>query len=696
MKKTVYIIPVILAFLGLSCGSNQSTMVKKSKSMSVEDINKMPEAQAAPVIKFKKPKVFKLDNGLTVIVVENHKLPRVNASLRIDNPPVKLRDKKGSDDLLSSLLGSGSQKVSKDEFNKEIDFLGANVGIYDGGFYINSLSKYFPKILALTADQALHPKFTKEEFVKEQEKLIEGLKSSEKSTPAAADRVMKKLAYGEHPYGEVTSINTVKNVQLKDVENYYKRTFTPNHAYLIVVGDVDFDQVKQMAQKHFGDWSKAPQVRGVALPAIKNVPQTEVDFIHMPNAEQTELKVVHRSDIRKNNPDYPKVLMMNAILGGDFNSYLNMTLREKHGWTYGARSRFGTDKYGDLFKASTSVRNSVADSAVVVTMEQINKIINEKVDPKLLYNNKQKYLGNFVLRMEKPETIANQAYDIYVNNLPKDYYETFLQKIDAVTVDDIQAVAKKYLHPGNARIIVAGNAATTVPGLKKAGYTVKFYDKEGQPAQAPKMNQKIPAGVSVKTVIDKYINAIGGADAVKNTKSLKMVYEGKIQGMVLKLTNAVMAPNKFATQTEAMGMVMSRQVFDGNTGYNMFRGQKQPMSSEEIEKYKKTTQPVSELALLSNGKLVRMDNFDGQDYYVIADDEGTEHFFNVKTGLKDKEVKHEKMQGREMTQPVLYKAYKTVNGLKIPAKIVIINGVQSIEFNLQSAEANQVKAEDFK
>jgi len=134
---------------------------------------------------------------------------------------------------------------------------------------------------------------------------------------------------------------------------------------LIVVGDVKANELNNKVKQYFGSWKKAPVTKGLPLPIIRNVEQTEVDFVHMPNAEQTELKFSHRSDIRRNNPDYQKVLLMNSILGGDFNSYLNMTLREKHGWTYGARSSFGTDKYGDLFTASTSVRNTVADSAVV-------------------------------------------------------------------------------------------------------------------------------------------------------------------------------------------------------------------------------------------------------------------------------------------------------------------------------------------
>jgi len=362
MKKIIYALSFFLSLAIVSCGSTDN-IANKIAAMS-SDINMMPKQGAAPKITFKKPTVFKLANGMTIIVVENHKLPRVNASLRMDNPPVALGSKRGSDDLLAALLGSGSQNVSKDEFNKKVDFYGANVSIYGSGFRVNALSKYFPKVLALTIDQALYPKFSEEDFKQEKKKLIEGLRMNEKSTPATAQKVTDLLAYGAHPYAESTTIETAKGIQLSDVLAYYKNNFIPNNAYLIVVGDVNAADIKAMATEDFGSWKKVDEtVR--ELPQIKNVAATEIDFIDMPNAEQTELKVVQRSDVKKTSPDYQKVLLMNSILGGDFNSYLNMTLREKHGWTYGARSSFDTDKYGALFTASTSIRNSVADSAVV-------------------------------------------------------------------------------------------------------------------------------------------------------------------------------------------------------------------------------------------------------------------------------------------------------------------------------------------
>jgi len=413
MKKIIYTLTFFLSLVIVSCGSTKDNVVNKTKTMS-SDINVMPEAGPAPKITFKKPIVYKLDNGMTIIVVENHKLPRVNASLRMDNPPVALKDKKGSDDLLGSLLGSGSQTVSKDDFNKKVDFFGARVSLHESGFSVNTLSKYFSEVLALTADQALHPKFATDEFNAEKSKLIEGLKMDEKSTPSAARRVTNKLAYGKHPFGESTTIKTAKNIKLADVQNYYKNNFIPNNAYLVVVGDVKAKDIKEMAEKAFGDWQKA-KVSTATIPEIVDVPSTEIDFVNMPNAEQTELKMVQRSEILRTNPDYQKVLLMNSILGGDFNSYLNMTLREDHGWTYGARSRFGNNKYGALFTASTSIRNTVADSAVVVTLAQFDKILNQKVDAETLKNTKAKYLGSFVLQMEKPSTIANQAYSAFVN-----------------------------------------------------------------------------------------------------------------------------------------------------------------------------------------------------------------------------------------------------------------------------------------
>jgi predicted Zn-dependent peptidase len=677
----------------LSCGGQKNTT--QSVMKETQDTDQMPKPGPAPKIHFSKPIVYKLNNGMKIIIVENHKLPRVTANLNIDTPPFNLKDKKGADDLLSSMLGTGSKNVNKDEFNEKIDFYGARVNLNEGGFYINALSKFFPEVFKLTVDQALNPNFTEEEFQTKKKELIEGLKMQEKSTPAAASNVLKKLAYGKHPYGEITTIDNVEKIKKEDVENYYSKVYDPSNAYLIIVGDVKAEEIKKMAENYFNNWESVKTKPAIIIPKINNVPKTEVDFVNMPHASQAELKVAHRSDVTMGNPDYHKVLLMNSILGGDFNSYLNMTLREKHGWTYGARSHFGTNKYGALFNASTSVRNSVADSATVVTMNQLNKIRDEKVDEEFLNNTKQKYMGNFVLQMENPTTIARQAYNIYVNNLPEDFYETFLQKIESVTSDDIQQVANKYLHPDQARIIIAGKASEIVPGLKEKGYTIKFFDKEGNPVKAPKTNTAIPQNLKTDDVINNYFKAIGGIEKIKDIKSVEMIYEGNFQGNQLQISKKAMAPNKVISEVKMMGMTLSKEYFDGEKGYRESRGQKFPMTDEMIKEKQLEPQPFPVMGLYKTAKLERKEKIDGKDYYVLKT-KNAEYYFDAQTGLLKQIVESQEMNGKVITQATNMSDYKEYNGVKFPETITLPAGPQEIILKLKDVKLNSLNESEFK
>lgn len=215
----------------------------------------MPEPGPAPKVNVEEPETFDLDNGLKVMVVENHKLPRVAMSLRFDNPPHVEGQKAGVSGITGDLLGTGTQNMSKDDFNEKVDFLGARLNFYSNGASANTLSKYFPEVLKLMADGILHPKFTQEEFDKSIARTEDFLKSSEKDVSYNARRVRSALAYGKnHPYGEFQTQETVKNLSLADVENYYKTWFSPANAYLVIVGDVDEDEVKDLVKGQFSSW----------------------------------------------------------------------------------------------------------------------------------------------------------------------------------------------------------------------------------------------------------------------------------------------------------------------------------------------------------------------------------------------------------------------------------------------------------
>src|SRR5690606_8030880 len=237
------------------------------------------------------------------------------------------------------------------------------------------------------------------------------------------------------------------------------------NAYLVVVGDIKASEVKKLAEKHFGNW-KGGNPPENELPKVSNVPATEINFIDMPNAVQSEIRVQNTIDLKMADDDYFPVMVTNQILGGSFGSYLNMNLREAKGYTYGAGSSTGYNKESAaIFRAQTSVRNAVTDSAVVEIMKEIRRIKTEPVDAEMLENAKAKFAGDFVLRLERPSTIANYALNIETNELPDNFYETYLQRINAVTPADIQRVANKYYQTDNMRIVIAGKGAEVLENL---------------------------------------------------------------------------------------------------------------------------------------------------------------------------------------------------------------------------------------
>ena len=221
------------------------------------DRSQQPQPGPAPVIQLGEPERFTLKNGLTVLIVENNKLPRAAVSLSLDNAPITEGELAGVSSLTGALLGKGSTSIDKDSFNEEVDFMGATINFGSQSASASSLSRYFGRVLELMADAALNPNFTQEEFDKERDILLDGIKSSEKSVTTAARRVENLLAYGkDHPYGEYVSKESVERVSLADVDAFYKRYFVPNQSYLVIVGDVDATALKKQVKKLFGKWKK--------------------------------------------------------------------------------------------------------------------------------------------------------------------------------------------------------------------------------------------------------------------------------------------------------------------------------------------------------------------------------------------------------------------------------------------------------
>jgi predicted Zn-dependent peptidase len=658
-----------------------------------------PKPGPSPVINIKKPQSFTLPNGLQVLIVENHKLPKVSFSLNIDNTPYAEGSKKGVSSLTSSLIGNGSMKISKDAFNEEIDFLGADLSFYASGASGSSLSKYSGRILELMADGALNPNFTQEEFDKEKDKLLENLKTQEKSVAAVAGRVQNVLAFGkDHPYGEFLSEETIKNVTLADVENNYNTNFVPENAYLVIIGDVKFKETKKAVEKLFGSWAKA------SAPSMKytdpvNVQYSQINFVDMPNAVQSEISLQNTVNLKMTDPDYFATIVANQILGGDFNSYLNMNLREAHGWTYGARSSIGGSKYVSTFRASTQVRNAVTDSAVVEFFKELKKIRTEKVTDEMLSNVKAGYVGKFVMQIEKPQTVAGYALRIKTQGLPEDFYENYIKNINAVTADDVLAVAKKYFLEDNIRVVIVGKGSEVLPGLEKLKIPMFYFDKFGAPSSKPVMKKAVPAGVTVKSVLDNYIKAIGGEKAVKAVKTVAMTGSTSIPQAPSPLTFTSKVDSKGKMMVEiAMGtMSLMKQVVNEKEGYASQQGQKKKLEGEALTKAKAGAVPFEELTFATRTDLILtgIEPINGSDAYALKNGDAT-LYYDVKTGLKVADSETQDQGGKKVTMMTYYNDYKDVKGLKVPFNIIKNVGIE-LDIKIAEVKINEgVSDADFK
>ena len=659
------------------------------------DRSKMPEPGPAPQVKMGKANKFKLKNGLTVIMVENHKLPRISATLTIDNPPKTEGDKAGLPAMMGSLMGRGTANISKDDFNERVDFLGANVSFGSSSAFASSLSKYFPEILGLMADGVKNSQFTQEEFDKEQKVTLDNLKSNEKSVTSAARRVERVLTYGKnHPFGEFTSKESVNNITLEDVKNEYNTYFKPNNAYLIITGDFKTKATKKLVKKLFGDWEKG-NIPTVTMPAVNEVATTEINFINMSNAVQSEVAVINTVDLTLGDDDYFAALLANSILGGGGTARLFQNLREDKGYTYGSYSNISQSRYVGRFSATASVRNMVTDSSVVEIMKEINKIRYKKVSAEELENAKQEYIGGFVINAQNPRTAANFALNKEIYNLPNDYYEKYLENINAVTLEDVQNAAIKYFKGDKARIIITGKAIDVLDNLEKTDYVIKYFDDKGNPTEKPEMTLPIPAGMTAATVVDNYMDAIGGKDKVMAVKTMMMTANATIQGTPLVMTMKAAAPNKTSQVVTVMGNVASKSIFDGTSGYQEARGQKMNMQPAQIEEAKGTMQPFADIAYKA-GKLDRIEPIEGKNYYVIVYNT-TEIFYDVATGLKFQEVKTVKGPTGDVKVPTKFTKYKEVDGILFPYSIGQKMGPMNLNFEVTEIKLNEgVTDEDFK
>lgn len=653
-----------------------------------------PAPGNAPMVQIGKAETFKLENGLTVILVENHKLPKVSYRIFVDKDPVLEKDAAGYLDMVGELLSKGTTTRTKPQIDEQVDFLGASLFSDANGVNGSCLSKHSDKLLEIMSDVLLNPVFPQEELDKSKKRAESGLASQKDDANAIAGIVASVLRYGkDHPYGENMTEATLAKINLEQIKNHYNIYFKPNISYLVVTGDVTKAQAEKQAKQYFGKWAK-----GVVPTHNYGVPRapekTQVDFVHKAGAVQSVINITYPVDLQPGTPDVIPSRVTNTILGGYFNSRLNNNLREGHGWTYGSGSSLNPDKLVGSFNASASVRNVVTDSSIIEALKEMRRLSNEKVDQAELQVVKNVMAGNFSRSLEEPGTVATFALNTARYKLPADYYEKYLEVLQNVSAEQVQAMAQKYIRPNQAHILVVGNKKDVADRLKQfsADGKINFYDAYGNPVK--EVNPTLPAGLTAEQVVEDYLNAIGGRAKINGVNDMQSTSTMQLQGMSFGMKTFQKGRDKYAVEMTMNGQPMNKQLYDGVEGKQSSTGaQIAYLEGEQLNDLKEQALFCKEAAYKTGGYkyvLKGLEVVEGSNAYVIEverpDGKKITEYYDTKTSLKVREVSTAKgADGAPTVQTVDLMDYKEVNGVKLPHGMKV-SGALPVPFKVSVSE----------
>ena len=451
------------------------------------DRSKPPELGPPPRVALPPIVTRELPNGLKLLIVEQHELPLADFVLLVGSgSTTDPAGKTGAANLTSAMLREGTATRKSLEIADQIAFLGINLSP-SSSWESSTLSLHTPtaqvdSALALFADVALHPSFPANEFERIRKSRLTDLIRLKDQGPAIANLAFPAIIYGSgHPYGAATlgTEASVKSLSIADLQNYYQANFKPNNSTLIIVGDVNPSQIEQKINAVFGGWQRG-DVAPLNYADPPKAGTTTIYLIDKPGAAQSSFRI-GSVGVPRSTKDYFALLVMNTILGGSFTSRLNQNLRETRGYTYGAGSRFDMRRAAGPFSASAEIVAAKTDSALLEFMKELNGI--RQAVPANELSRAKRFLqlqlpGNF----ETTQDIAFQMVPVALYGLPLDYYNNYVQNIEAVTQADVARVAQQYINPGSLAVVIVGDRKSIEPGLKAINVApIVIRDMTGQP-----------------------------------------------------------------------------------------------------------------------------------------------------------------------------------------------------------------------
>jgi zinc protease len=455
-----------------------------------------------------------LRNGLTVVVVEDTRLPLVSYRLAFPvggafDPP----DLPGLTDLLASLWPEGTKSKTSKEIADEIARMGANLSAGATSDYTliggSALSLFNDAILDLLAEVTLEPSFPENEVELAKQNTKESLRQQRAQPSFLASEMFSRVMYGDHPYSIVAPTpESIDRSTREDFVEFHRTKLVPNNAVFIVVGDVRYDEIVRRVESLFSTWEKGEEV-------VSNFPAPPVHtkrtayLVDRPGSAQSNI-VIANSGITRTSPDYFPMMLMHTVLGATASSRLFMNLREDKGYTYGAYTNLDARRTAGTFRATAEVRTPVTGRSLKEFFYELERIGNEPVSDKEIADAKSYLTGVFPIRLETQEGLSDQLVQNRMLNLPNDYLETYRDQIQAVTVEDIQRVARTYVKPDEAAVIVIGDGALVREQIEPYADDIEVYNTSGKRKSTVASGPTDPAGawsIEIETPLGQSIPA---------------------------------------------------------------------------------------------------------------------------------------------------------------------------------------------
>lgn len=485
---------VLASSLAFGQGGAQMPQQQTTKGAVVK--GKAPVNKEVLKVKLPRAEETTLKNGLRVVLLPAHKVPTFNMQMVVlsgglaDKP-----DYRGLASFTATLLREGTAKRSSKDIAEQADALGASLTANAGFSSMTSavstggLVENLDQTLELFADVIRNPTFPEAEVNKYKTRMLAQLQFQRSIPQFLAAEQFQKAIYGtSHPASLIAPpAESLKKLTSKDLADFHSTYYRPNNAILAVVGDVTMKELVPKLEKYFGDWQKA-DVPAFTIPPAPAQSESRIYLIDRPGSVQTVLQL-GTLGIERTSPDYFSVLVADRVLGGGPSARLFLNLREDKGYTYGAYSTFGGSKFRGTWISSSEVRTDVTEGAMKEFMYELNRMRTDIVPAEELDNAKRAIIGSFALSLEQPAFLLQNIITQKLYNLPADYWDTYPQKVSAITAQDVQRAAQKYIDLGHLQVVAVGDAAKAREILAKYG-KVELYDAEGKPVTGSDINNK--------------------------------------------------------------------------------------------------------------------------------------------------------------------------------------------------------------